>query len=77
MKPFTTAPVLRHLTWAALTLAACAAQPALAQPAWPSKPIRLIVTGPAGCTADTLARLLAEGLHQDLKYIGWRELEQS
>ena len=34
---------------------------------WLGKPIRLIVTGPAGGTADTLARLLAEGMQQELK----------
>lgn len=39
---------------------------ALAQAAWPSKPIRLVIAGPAGGTADTLARLLAEGLQQKL-----------
>jgi tripartite-type tricarboxylate transporter receptor subunit TctC len=39
---------------------------ALADTAWPSKPIRLIVAGPGGGTADTLARLLAEGLQKGL-----------
>lgn len=33
-----------------------------AQANWPSKPIRLIVAGPPGGTADALARLTAEGL---------------
>lgn len=39
---------------------------ALAQQPWPSKPIRLLVGAPAGGSADSLARLLAEGLQQDL-----------
>jgi tripartite-type tricarboxylate transporter receptor subunit TctC len=39
---------------------------ALAQQAWPSKPIRLVVGAPAGGSADALARLLAEGLQQEL-----------
>src|SRR5437868_15170606 len=39
---------------------------AQAQQAWPSKPIRLVVGGPAGGSADALARLLAEGLQQAL-----------
>lgn len=39
---------------------------AQAQEAWPSKPLRLVVAGPAGGTADALARLLAEGLQQRL-----------
>ncbi|VTU35187.1 Bug family tripartite tricarboxylate transporter substrate binding protein [Variovorax sp. RA8] len=36
-----------------------------AQQAWPTKPIRLVVAGPAGGSADALARLLMEGM-QDL-----------
>ncbi|MGT2428524.1 Bug family tripartite tricarboxylate transporter substrate binding protein [Cupriavidus basilensis] len=39
---------------------------AQAQEAWPSKPIRLVVAGPAGGSADALARLLAEGLQKTL-----------
>ena len=58
----------RRLGLAVFALAAGSAVTAQAQTqGWPSKPIRLIVTGPAGGTADTLARLLAEGLQQDLK----------
>lgn len=69
MKPSTPlAPVpRRRLTLATLALVACTALPLQAQPAWPNKPIRLIVAGPAGGTADTLARLLADGLQQDLQ----------
>lgn len=37
-----------------------------AQADWPNKPIRLVVGGPAGGSADALARLLSEGLHQEL-----------
>lgn len=33
---------------------------------WPSKPIRILVGGPAGGTADYLARIVAEGLTQSL-----------
>ena len=59
----------RRLSLAVMVMTAGLALPAQAQQAadWPSKPIRLIVTGPAGGTADILARLLAEGLQQDLK----------
>lgn len=37
---------------------------AQAQEDWPTKPIRLVVGGPAGGSADALARLLAEGLQK-------------
>ncbi|MEJ8852351.1 tripartite tricarboxylate transporter substrate binding protein [Variovorax rhizosphaerae] len=47
-------------TLAAASLLAMAPH-ALAQ-GWPSKPIRLVVGAPAGGTADTVARTLAEGL---------------
>lgn len=39
---------------------------ALADTTWPNKPIRLLVAGTPGGTADALARLLAEGLQKDL-----------
>jgi tripartite-type tricarboxylate transporter receptor subunit TctC len=39
--------------------------PAQAQD-WPSKPIRMLVGFPAGGTADVIARVLAEGLRQEL-----------
>lgn len=58
-------PTRRWVLTAALSLACCA--PAVhAQTSWTSKPLRLVVGGPAGGTADMLARLLAEGLHQKL-----------
>lgn len=65
------APTSRHLSRRlaalAITLVAAAlAAPAQSQPAWPSKPIRLIVAGPAGGSADALARVLAVGLHESL-----------
>jgi tripartite-type tricarboxylate transporter receptor subunit TctC len=34
--------------------------------AWPSKPIRLVVAGPAGGSADIVARLIAEPLGREL-----------
>jgi tripartite-type tricarboxylate transporter receptor subunit TctC len=37
---------------------------AQAQEDWPTKPVRLVVAGPAGGSADALARLLAEGLQK-------------
>ena len=33
---------------------------------WPTKPVRIVVGGPAGGTADSLARIVAEGLGQAL-----------
>ena len=50
----------------ALLLAAAPAQAeAKSDAKWPTKPIRLVVGGPAGGNADALARLVAEGIRQD------------
>lgn len=62
------------LQWRAVALAtslslSAAAMPltAHAQPtAWPAKTIRLVVGGPAGGNADSLARLLADGMQKQL-----------
>ena len=42
------------------------AAPSLAQPAWPDRPIRLVVAFPAGSVTDTLMRHLAEPLTREL-----------
>ena len=52
-------------TLGALLLAAAGA--AVAQPAWPDKPITLIVPFPPGGVADTVARPVAEALSRELK----------
>ncbi|MFD0669514.1 tripartite tricarboxylate transporter substrate binding protein [Ramlibacter sp. MAHUQ-53] len=53
---------LRRLrTWTVAAAAAVASLGALAQD-WPARPVRIVVGGPAGGTADALARLVAEGL---------------
>ena len=45
---------------------ACAAMPLMAQPAWPTRPIRIIVPYTAGGFTDQMARLLQVGLQSRL-----------
>lgn len=56
----------RRLVLAAACSLACGVHAQQAQVTWTHKPLRLVVGGPAGGTADMLARLLAEGLYQKL-----------
>ncbi len=56
----------RRLVLAAACSLACGVHAQQAQVTWTNKPLRLVVGGPAGGTADMLARLLAEGLYQKL-----------
>ena len=52
------------VAFALLGVTACAT---LAQPAWPDKPITMIVPFPPGGVADTVARPVAEALSKELK----------
>jgi len=54
----------RARTLAALTLAAVAATAAHGQPAYPSKPIRMIAPSSAGGPVDLIARAIAQGLSE-------------
>jgi tripartite-type tricarboxylate transporter receptor subunit TctC len=47
---------------AATGAAAVLARPAIAQTAWPAKPIRVVVPFPAGTSPDTVGRLIGEKL---------------
>jgi tripartite-type tricarboxylate transporter receptor subunit TctC len=51
---------------ALLTAPVLLAAPALAQPAWPDRPIRIVVAFPAGSVTDTLMRHLSEPLAREL-----------
>lgn len=60
----------RHLTcvlWMALTVAAAIELPALAQGAFPSRPLKVIVPQPPGGGFDFVARTLADKLQSQLK----------
>lgn len=59
--------IKRHLLAVSIaTLAGFAASPAFSQPAWPAKPVRLIVPYPAGGPVDQLARAIAPKLGEQL-----------
>ncbi len=56
-------PIRRSVLSAALGAAALlAGAPALAQAAWPTKPVRMIVPYPAGGNSDAIARFVADKL---------------
>jgi tripartite-type tricarboxylate transporter receptor subunit TctC len=58
---------MKKIRSVALLLCACAAPLALAQGAWPDKPIRIIVPFTAGSGTDIVARTLAEPMSRELK----------
>jgi tripartite-type tricarboxylate transporter receptor subunit TctC len=58
-------PISRRAALAAIAGASLASQ-ARAAPAWPEKPIRLVVPFPAGGSNDVVARLVGEALREPL-----------
>src|SRR5258705_13447410 len=55
------------LRWICIALpAALSAAPALAQPAYPTKPVRFLVGAPAGGSNDIFARALSQRLSEAL-----------
>jgi tripartite-type tricarboxylate transporter receptor subunit TctC len=57
-----TQPSRRHSMVALAALAAAVSMPAVAQTAWPSKPVKILVGFPGGSTPDIAARAIAEPL---------------
>ncbi|MDP3799494.1 MAG: tripartite tricarboxylate transporter substrate binding protein [Polaromonas sp.] len=57
----------RTLIACIVTGMACIAGPALAQAAWPGKPIRIIVPFPAGGPTDITARVVGQAIGESLK----------
>lgn len=60
--------VLRSLLAAPMVLTGTGA---FAKGGWPDRPIRLVMTLPAGTSADTMARFIAEKLHAELGQPMW------
>lgn len=53
---------LKHITAAIALLVGWAASPAVAQEAWPTKPVRFVVPFAAGGSTDVIARMVAQKL---------------
>jgi tripartite-type tricarboxylate transporter receptor subunit TctC len=56
----------RHILSLTLFTLAVAGTPAMAQDAWPTRPIRLVLPFSAGGPADTVSRLIAQALNKQL-----------
>lgn len=52
---------------ALLATACLGSAPALAQSAWPARPVKIVVPYPPGTGPDIMARLVSEGLSKELK----------
>lgn len=57
---------LKAVACAAAALTVCFSAPLMAQEAWPTKPLRLIIPFPAGGSSDQLGRVMAKELGQKL-----------
>ncbi|NRF67218.1 tripartite tricarboxylate transporter substrate binding protein [Aquincola sp. S2] len=66
MNPTRPASPTRRLLAAAAVATAALPLAAFAQAKWPEKPVRMLVAGPAGGSADILARLLGDHLAKDI-----------
>ena len=55
-----------------LLLLAAVTPPAAAQPAYPNRPIRLILPTPAGGASDACARLVAQALSKTSRAQSWQ-----